>query len=892
MNTINIDNTKTLYILINYEKYEFYIKKKYNYDIKCYYYENMNSFDNFIKSIDKFDFYYLVKDIKKLETIVSLDLYYKNELNYYTTEKNIISCNYKKMCKYFNKITNCKDYDDVFKNIDDKLIYHDKKISIAKKKIFCNLMGGLGNLMFIIFTTISCAIDNNYDFMWIIDKTNDIDTKRKKMNEYEIFKNFKYFQNIDFEYENYYEKSYCYEEIKLNDTNIKLNGYYQSCNYFYKNINQIKNMLNISFKNEIQNIYNKLQDDKLYTVSVHVRRTDYLNFHLVHHNQSIIYYKKAFEYFNNSALFLIFSDDIEWCKTQPLFLNNNCKFIDDIDDEKSLYLMSLCNHNICANSSFSLWASYLNDNNGITIIPHKWFGINGPKYNLYDLIPKNKTVITINDDNEDYDKIIQFEKNNLIYLNEDKLKEINKHKTIGIILICTGKYIGYVKNTIKNINSKFLINYNKIYYIITDNLDFFSDITTQFNVVLKYIYKKGFPNDTLYRYNYMLLVKEHLEENTQYMFYFDVDMDILDYVENDILPNYITPLLGTRHPGFIMEHPFQYAYGSPDNNPLSTAYIPFDKRINNYIAGGFNGGITKYFLKMAEYIDNNIKIDDSNNVVALWHDESHLNNYYSFNETMFKILQPEYCYPQHLQSNIIPKIIALDKQHNEVRFSDVYISCDENEDFWVNLFHIFTTLNVAYIFKMTPIFTLSSRSPLYFNLQYNQHYEINYETIIDISNINVNVNTKLDIQFINPNNFISNKDIILKRFNIKTYDIYEKYNISKKKTLFCIHLGENNEYYLKIIKNMTNKNNHYVIISTTEKQYTFYDNLTNYNIVNCYDNYEFLCLSNSFKNIIVSNDYKSFISCFMSNNVQNIYMSKNIQLKNFYSILQKKNFLI
>ena len=145
--------------------------------------------------------------------------------------------------------------------------------------------------------------------------------------------------------------------------------------------------------------------------------------------------------------------------------------------------------------------------------------------------------------------------------------------------------------------------------IITDNLDFFQDVTEKYNIVLKHIYKKGFPNDTLYRYNYFLLVKEHLLNNTEYMFYFDVDMDIIDYIFEDILPNYDTPLLGTRHPGFIMPHPFPEKCGSPDNNPECTAYIPEDKRINNYIAGGFNGGITKFFIEMCETISKNIKID-------------------------------------------------------------------------------------------------------------------------------------------------------------------------------------------------------------------------------------------------------------------------------------------
>ena len=51
-------------------------------------------------------------------------------------------------------------------------------------------------------------------------------TIRKKMNEYKIFSHFEYVELIDFEYDDYYEKSYCYEKINITNTNLKLNGYF------------------------------------------------------------------------------------------------------------------------------------------------------------------------------------------------------------------------------------------------------------------------------------------------------------------------------------------------------------------------------------------------------------------------------------------------------------------------------------------------------------------------------------------------------------------------------------------------------------------------------------------------------------------------------------------
>jgi len=118
---------------------------------------------------------------------------------------------------------------------------------------------------------------------------------------------------------------------------------------------------------------------------VHIRRGDYLNKIHKHPTQPKEYYYSAFSQFNEDIHFLIFSDDIEWCK-------NNLKykylyFIEEELDYISLYLMSLCNHNIIANSSFSWWGAWLNqETNKKVIAPSNWFGKN-KKLNTKDLIP-------------------------------------------------------------------------------------------------------------------------------------------------------------------------------------------------------------------------------------------------------------------------------------------------------------------------------------------------------------------------------------------------------------------------------------------------------------------------------------------------------------------------
>ena len=120
--------------------------------------------------------------------------------------------------------------------------------------------------------------------------------------------------------------------------------------------------------------------NKSNSISLHVRRGNYLNLKNVNVLE-VDYYIKAVDYFRKSVekpTFYIFSDDLEWCKNNLGFLDN-CIFVDrtktEIDDLK---LMSFCQHNIIANSSFSWWGAWLNQNSKKTVIAPKDWLLNDP----------------------------------------------------------------------------------------------------------------------------------------------------------------------------------------------------------------------------------------------------------------------------------------------------------------------------------------------------------------------------------------------------------------------------------------------------------------------------------------------------------------------------------
>lgn len=93
--------------------------------------------------------------------------------------------------------------------------------------------------------------------------------------------------------------------------------------------------------------------------------------HHLHHENIDNYYIRAMALFPNEK-FLIFSDDMEWCKKQDIF--KDCEFSEGNSEVEDLNLMASCKSNIIANSSFSWWAAWLNPNpDKVVVAPQKWF---------------------------------------------------------------------------------------------------------------------------------------------------------------------------------------------------------------------------------------------------------------------------------------------------------------------------------------------------------------------------------------------------------------------------------------------------------------------------------------------------------------------------------------
>lgn len=165
----------------------------------------------------------------------------------------------------------------------------------------------------------------------------------------------------------YIEPHFHYAPIPKQDC-ISLHGYFQSEKYF------------IDYKEDIKrefSLKNPKYPDKLDQeyIGLHVRRGDYLNYPDIHPTCSLEYYQKALEMLPSKPV-KIFTDDPEWCRqsfTGDRFEVSDKHFIEDFE------LLTKCSYHIIANSSFSWWGAWLNDNPHKKVIaPKIWFGKDKP----------------------------------------------------------------------------------------------------------------------------------------------------------------------------------------------------------------------------------------------------------------------------------------------------------------------------------------------------------------------------------------------------------------------------------------------------------------------------------------------------------------------------------
>ena len=293
--------------------------------------------------------------------------------------------------------------------------------------------GGLGNQLFQVFATVAAAI-RNQDTYYFLHTPRDATGKRitywstllhglRPMTVLPTQANVQRFMQLP----TYQEISFSYNKLPsktaMNSTPLKLTGYFQSDKYFADVRDEI--YTKIQLLEQQKGIRTMFANSSWFscgavTICMHFRIGDYMNIQQAHPILSLEYYRRALKHiidnvpsselydtdmhndttrvkfnviiFNQACDNAIISDHIRTLNSDPAFATR-CQFNkvpDMFEDWKQLLLMSICDHNIIANSTFSWWGAYFNQNpKKIVCYPNTWFGPSLSKHDTRDLFPSD-----------------------------------------------------------------------------------------------------------------------------------------------------------------------------------------------------------------------------------------------------------------------------------------------------------------------------------------------------------------------------------------------------------------------------------------------------------------------------------------------------------------------
>ena len=279
---------------------------------------------------------------------------------------------------------------------------------IGNNRIGCN--GRLGNQMFQYASMRGIASVKGFD--WVVPPEDYDHTAN-----YALFETFKMTNvqdnNIGFvKGKILKETTHCFDKNLVDSCSedTDLDGFFQTEKYFENIADEIRS--DFTFKDEYLKPCKEFIDSLETTpIFLHVRRGDAIGKEHYHPVAPMSYYVEALKRFDEDTPCFVFSDDLDWCKSQDLFKSDKFLFNDNIEryDYQSmdgsgsmqytllphvdLCLMSLCSGAIIVNSSFSWWGAWLQNNRGKVIASKPWFGPSASDLDTSDVVPDHWEII-------------------------------------------------------------------------------------------------------------------------------------------------------------------------------------------------------------------------------------------------------------------------------------------------------------------------------------------------------------------------------------------------------------------------------------------------------------------------------------------------------------------
>ena len=280
-------------------------------------------------------------------------------------------------------------------------------------------MGGLGNQLFQIFTTISYSLKTNHKYAFLNIKTLGGGGSTLRYTFWNTFlKNLQPYLTNEFpELTLIKQESFEYKELpfsQINKRNVCIHGYFQSYKFFEENFPLIYKLLGIEERKKevLDKLDIGLKEDLSNAISIHFRLGDYKKFAFFHPILPKEYYVKSIQTIlekdkdQNTNVKKVFyfceEEDLETVNQTILYCKNlfpNFEFTrisNEWEDWEQMLIMSECKHHVIANSSFSWWGAYFGSRSSQTITmdkkiicyPSLWF-VSNAKENTKDLYPKD-----------------------------------------------------------------------------------------------------------------------------------------------------------------------------------------------------------------------------------------------------------------------------------------------------------------------------------------------------------------------------------------------------------------------------------------------------------------------------------------------------------------------
>ena len=246
--------------------------------------------------------------------------------------------------------------------------------------------------------------------------------------------------------------------------------------------------------------------------------------------------------------------------------------------------------------------------------------------------------------------------------------------SVAILYIATGRYTVFWEYFYQSAEKFLLPDCDKHYILFTDNTELLSQQGHYSNVTMIEQEALEWPYSTLLRFKFFLSAKDIINKH-DYVFYFNANTEFLsDITKCDLLPiepNKKLSLCRQPHMFHLSKHDYTY-----ERNPKSLAYIATNQG-EYYFTGALNGGETKAYLQMCETLNQNTQTDLANDVIALWHDESHLNKF-ALDRDDIKVLPPYFSRGENEYWKKSAKVMFSDKTH--YRFGGhAYLRSETNE---------------------------------------------------------------------------------------------------------------------------------------------------------------------------------------------------------------------